>query len=119
MLQPVGLTNLGATCWLNTLLQTLFHCLPFREAVYRYSPPKHSNGNILPQCILRELQKIFGCMEVGIQRETDCEDLVELIAVERCEQQDPIEGWKFLGSQIEQALKESKDAQVSNLFNQV
>jgi hypothetical protein len=39
------LTNLGATCYLNTLLQTLFHCIPFREAVYRFRLPPPATGS--------------------------------------------------------------------------
>ena len=39
LLQPAGLLNLGATCYLNSLVQVLFLNLPFRAAVYAWRPP--------------------------------------------------------------------------------
>lgn len=36
---PAGLINLGATCYLASLLQTLFLNLKFRAAVYAWIPP--------------------------------------------------------------------------------
>lgn len=32
---PVGLVNLGSTCYVNAVLQTLFSIAPFRRAVYQ------------------------------------------------------------------------------------
>lgn len=48
----VGLQNLGATCYLNSLLQMLFHINSFRKAVYLL-PPGDAGS------IVFELQNLF------------------------------------------------------------
>jgi len=46
-----GMTNQGATCYLNSLIQSLFFLSPFREAVFkwRHNPEIHgSPGDSIP-----------------------------------------------------------------------
>ncbi|XP_048460535.1 ubiquitin carboxyl-terminal hydrolase 47-like isoform X2 [Rhincodon typus] len=50
----VGLVNQGATCFLNTLLQTWFMIPEVKDIIYR------SNSNV---AFVRELQKLFNKME--------------------------------------------------------
>ena len=53
-----GMSNQGATCYLNSLLQSLFFVAPFREAVlaWRFDAARH--GAPL-ECIPLQLQRIF------------------------------------------------------------
>jgi ubiquitin carboxyl-terminal hydrolase 7 len=55
-----GLKNQGATCYLNSLLQTLFHLRSFRKSVYAI-PTKE--GDLPESCIPLALQRLFYNME--------------------------------------------------------
>ncbi|KAK1161280.1 ubiquitin carboxyl-terminal hydrolase 47-like isoform X5, partial [Acipenser oxyrinchus oxyrinchus] len=56
-----GLINQGATCYLNTVLQTFFMTPEFRDAVHKYSgPEKDKEKNLLFQ-----LKKLFQNLEDG------------------------------------------------------
>jgi ubiquitin carboxyl-terminal hydrolase 7 len=54
----VGLLNQGGTCYLNSLLQCLFHDTQFRNAIYR--------GNEKTPPITYAMQKLFACMQLSL-----------------------------------------------------
>jgi ubiquitin carboxyl-terminal hydrolase 7 len=61
MTNMVGLENLGATCYLNALLQMLYHISAFRKAVYILP---HDNENLETSTTLA-LQNIFKNLQCG------------------------------------------------------
>ena len=56
----VGLSNQGATCYLNSLLQTLFHLKPFRHIVYSMPAPTEA---AVGRSMVLEMQRLFYQME--------------------------------------------------------
>jgi ubiquitin carboxyl-terminal hydrolase 7 len=50
-----GLINHGATCYLNSLLQTLYNDLPFRQSIYSIVDSESP--------IILELQRLFASMQ--------------------------------------------------------
>ncbi len=57
-----GLSNQGATCYLNSLLQTLFMLPAFRASVYawRYDPARDGKEET---CIPLQLQRLFARLQ--------------------------------------------------------
>ena len=76
----VGLTNLGATCYINSLLQLWFHNLNFRKAIYSWGPwldssEKDNNtlqnldtGGFTPVSPIGTLQILFALMQFSKRR---------------------------------------------------
>uniref|UniRef100_A0A8B9VZM1 ubiquitinyl hydrolase 1 n=1 Tax=Bos mutus grunniens TaxID=30521 RepID=A0A8B9VZM1_BOSMU len=70
---PVGLKNVGNTCWFSAVIQSLFNLLEFRRLVLNYKPP--SNVQDLPRNqkehrnlpFMRELRYLFALL-VGTKR---------------------------------------------------
>uniref|UniRef100_A0A8C0LVX4 Ubiquitin carboxyl-terminal hydrolase n=1 Tax=Canis lupus dingo TaxID=286419 RepID=A0A8C0LVX4_CANLU len=70
---PVGLKNVGNTCWFSAVIQSLFNLLEFRRLVLNYKPP--SNAQDLPRNqkehrnlpFMRELRYLFALL-VGTKR---------------------------------------------------
>mmetsp|Transcript_23792 Transcript_23792/g.69688 ORF Transcript_23792/g.69688 Transcript_23792/m.69688 type:complete len:1099 (-) Transcript_23792:114-3410(-) len=59
-----GLVNQGATCYLNSLLQTLFMVPEFRAAMYdwRYDPGLHGEPE---RCLTLQLQRLFARLQTS------------------------------------------------------
>ncbi|XP_020831927.1 ubiquitin carboxyl-terminal hydrolase 25 isoform X6 [Phascolarctos cinereus] len=70
---PVGLKNVGNTCWFSAVIQSLFNLLEFRRLVLNYSPP--ASAQDLPRNqkehrnlpFMRELRHLFALL-VGSKR---------------------------------------------------
>ncbi|XP_073660491.1 ubiquitin carboxyl-terminal hydrolase 25 isoform X3 [Tursiops truncatus] len=70
---PVGLKNVGNTCWFSAVIQSLFNLLEFRRLVLNYKPPSHvqdlprnqKEHRNLP--FMRELRYLFALL-VGTKR---------------------------------------------------
>ncbi|KFP28495.1 Ubiquitin carboxyl-terminal hydrolase 25, partial [Colius striatus] len=70
---PVGLKNVGNTCWFSAVIQSLFNLLEFRRLVLNFSPP--ANAQDLPRNqkehrnlpFMRELRYLFALL-VGSKR---------------------------------------------------
>lgn len=60
----VGLNNQGATCYMNSLLQTLYMTPEFRKHIYawEYNPEKHGDPE---DCIPLQLQLLFGKLQIS------------------------------------------------------
>jgi ubiquitin carboxyl-terminal hydrolase 47 len=60
----VGLSNQGATCYMNSLLQTLYMTPEFRRNLYmwKYDPEKHGEAK---DCIPFQLQLLFGKLQLS------------------------------------------------------
>ncbi|KAJ8414630.1 hypothetical protein AAFF_G00038320 [Aldrovandia affinis] len=65
---PVGLKNVGNTCWFSAVIQSLFNLLEFQRLVLLYAPPERAQElprnhqerhNVL---FMRELRRLFALM---------------------------------------------------------
>jgi len=61
-----GLRNQGATCYLSSVIQTLYHTPDFRDQIFqwRYNPDTSGKEEF---CVARQLQKLFSRMKCSVR----------------------------------------------------
>ena len=126
-LTPSGIKNLGATCYLNVLIQMLFHNLLVRDAVFNMQLDRRAEKDISTDNILVEianvmdgkdshmsmvigaLQDTFGHLHSCVKGFYDISLFVDLLELNKCEQQDPQEFSKLFFAKMEESRLPVKD----------
>uniref|UniRef100_A0A670JJ95 Ubiquitin carboxyl-terminal hydrolase 48 n=1 Tax=Podarcis muralis TaxID=64176 RepID=A0A670JJ95_PODMU len=120
----VGLTNLGATCYVNTFLQMWFLNLELRQALYlcpiarpEYVTPEGtaSNKDYEPQTICEHLQYLFALLQNSKRRYIDPSGFVKALGLDTGQQQDAQEFSKLFMSLLEDTLTSQKNPDVRDI----
>jgi ubiquitin carboxyl-terminal hydrolase 48 len=99
---PVGLKNLGATCYLNVLIQSLFQNVLVRDAVLNFAPSSEdSSKKTVMDDVMEALQGAFSHMLLSRQNVYDLSHFTRLLGLDHGEQQDPQEFNKLFMGKLE------------------
>lgn len=120
----VGLKNLGATCYMNSLMQQLFMLPGFRYGIFRADDDGEENKN---DSLLYQMQVIFGHLQESEKKYYDMQDFCNAY---KCDgqptntsvQMDVDEFLTMLFDKLERALKKNnilKDFFGGTIINQI
>ncbi|KAK3025995.1 hypothetical protein RJ639_042152, partial [Escallonia herrerae] len=100
---PAGLTNLGATCYANSILQCLYMNKSFREGLFSVEPDV-----LKEQPILHQLARLFAQLHASRMAFVDSAPFIETLELDNAVQQDSHEFLTLLFSLLERCLSCSK-----------
>ncbi|KAF9052908.1 cysteine proteinase [Panaeolus papilionaceus] len=113
---PVGLKNLGATCYANASLQVWFRDLTFRGAVYACAPPEGVSEEKFKESPVFHLQTTFAFLQLGNQSVFNPNKLVESLQLRTTEQQDAQEFSKLFMSHLDTEFKKQSSPELQFLI---
>ncbi|XP_031283351.1 ubiquitin carboxyl-terminal hydrolase 26-like isoform X1 [Pistacia vera] len=100
---PAGLTNLGATCYANSILQCLYMNKSFREGVFSVEP------DVLKQHpVLEQLARLFAQLRASKMAFIDSAPFIKTLELDNGVQQDSHEFLTLLLSLLERCFSHSK-----------
>ncbi|XP_030480385.1 ubiquitin carboxyl-terminal hydrolase 26 isoform X1 [Cannabis sativa] len=100
---PSGLTNLGATCYANSILQCLYMNKSFRGGIFSAEPDL-----LKKQPVLEQLARLFAQLHASKMAFIDSSPFVKTLELDNGVQQDSHEFLTLLLSLLERCLNHSK-----------
>lgn len=100
---PAGLTNLGATCYANSILQCLYMNKSFREGVLHIEPEVLDR-----EPVLNNLARLFSQLHSSKMAVVDSAPFIQTLELDNGVQQDSHEFLTLLFSLLERRLSQSR-----------
>ncbi|KAJ6939241.1 hypothetical protein NC651_005626 [Populus alba x Populus x berolinensis] len=107
---PAGLTNLGATCYANSVLQCLYMNASFREIVFSVEPDLLNE-----QPVLNQFARLFAQLHASKMAVIDPAPFIMTLELDNAVQQDGHEFLTLLLSLLECCLNHSKISKVKTV----
>ena len=106
-----GLTNLGMTCYMNSMLQQLFGNVQFRKFILEV-PVDHAEK----QRLLQEVQRLFGKMQSCVEPSQNTMPLAQALGIQIGNQEDVHDFYASLMSKLEDEMPDTDSKMALSRF---